>query len=101
MSARLVNCFKLKKTLPGLVRPPFGGALGQRVYEQISQEAWNLWRQQQVIIINHYGLNLVDPRATQLLVKEMEKFLFEDETAMPEEWVSSETNTSGMEKPRP
>ncbi len=88
MSVRMVNCAKLGRVLPGLMRPPFSGALGQRIYENISQEAWQQWRAQSVIIINHHGLNLGDPRATKLLLKEMETFLFSPQASeMPEEWV--------------
>ncbi|HUN23623.1 MAG TPA: oxidative damage protection protein [Anaerolineales bacterium] len=101
MTDRLVYCVKLKQNLPALKRPPFGGELGQRIFAHISQSAWNLWRQQQIIIINHYGLNMVDPRATALLMKECEKFLFEEDVAMPDEWVDENTDTSGMTKPRP
>ena len=39
-------CAKLGKELPGLERPPFPGELGQRIYENVSAEAFELWKPQ-------------------------------------------------------
>ena len=41
MSQRMVKCVKLGKELPGLEEPPWSGELGQRIYDNVSQEAWN------------------------------------------------------------
>ena len=41
-SGRKVMCKKLGKELPGLDAPPWPGELGQRVYENISAQAWKL-----------------------------------------------------------
>lgn len=76
MATRTVNCVKLGRELPGLKRPPFPGALGQRVFENISQQAWELWQQQSTLLINHYGLNLRDPNAQKFLMQQLEEFLF-------------------------
>ncbi|PYX86943.1 MAG: oxidative damage protection protein, partial [Acidobacteria bacterium] len=40
---RIVHCVKLNKDLPGLDEPPFDGDLGQRIYNQVSAEAWHGW----------------------------------------------------------
>src|SRR5262249_55586070 len=37
---RMVKCAKLGETLPGLPYKPFNDALGQRIYESVSAEAW-------------------------------------------------------------
>jgi Fe-S cluster biosynthesis and repair protein YggX len=88
MSIRTVHCAKLKKELPGLKRAPFPGALGQRVFENISQQAWELWQAQSTLLINHYGLNLRDPNAQKFLMEQLEQFLFSpdgDEFTPPDE----------------
>ena len=85
--ARMVMCAKLKRELPGLEKPPMPGELGQRIFDNISQEAWNMWQEQSRLLINHYGLNLADPDARQLLRQQMEEFLFGDESQPPEGWV--------------
>lgn len=84
---RTVFCVKLKRELPGLEKPPMPGELGQRIYDNISQQAWDMWQEQSRLIINHYGLNLADPDARQILRQQMEEFLFGDTTQMPEGWV--------------
>lgn len=58
--ARMVQCVKLGRELPGLDKPPFPGPLGQRIYEHVSRQGWALWPAQETILINHYGLSLVD-----------------------------------------
>jgi Fe-S cluster biosynthesis and repair protein YggX len=83
----MVQCVKLGRELPGLEKPPFPGELGQRIYDSISQQAWDMWQDQSRLIINHYGLNLGDPDARQILRQQMEEFLFGPEAKMPEGWV--------------
>lgn len=73
---RMVQCVKIGKELPGMDRPPFPGELGQRIFDQVSKDGWALWRQHQTLLINHYGLNMADPRATQALMSELEEFFF-------------------------
>ena len=34
------------------------------------------WLKQQTVLINHYGLNVMDPQARQYLTRNMEAFLF-------------------------
>jgi Fe-S cluster biosynthesis and repair protein YggX len=85
--ARMVNCVKLGRELPGLPRPPFPGELGQRIYDNVSAQAWQLWGSQQTLLINHYGLNLVDPQARAFLMEQMEEFFFGEGARMPDDWV--------------
>ena len=55
MSSRTVNCVKLGAESPGLEQPPFPGELGQQIYEQVSQEAWDSWVNDWMIkVINEY-----------------------------------------------
>ncbi len=87
---RTVQCQKLKKEAPGLERPPYPGDLGQRIYEHISQEAWQEWVKHQTMLINEYRLTPVDPKAREFLEKEMEKFLFGEGSEKPKEYVPEE-----------
>ena len=72
----MVFCSKLKKEAVGLERPPLPSALGDRIYAEISKEAWGLWLKQQTMIINEKRLNLTDPKAREELTQAMEHFLF-------------------------
>ncbi len=74
--ARTVHCVKLGQELPGLDRPPYPGDLGQRIFNHVSQQAWQMWIQQQTILINEYRLTPADPKARQFLEREMESFFF-------------------------
>lgn len=96
--ARTVNCAKLGRELPGLERPPFRGALGERIYASISQQAWEMWRDQATILINHYGLTLADPEAQAFLDAQMEAFLFGPDAQMPEGWTPEIQPTKGGRK---
>jgi hypothetical protein len=42
-AVRMVKCVKLGRELPGLDRAPWKGAIGQRVFENVSKEAWKGW----------------------------------------------------------
>jgi Fe-S cluster biosynthesis and repair protein YggX len=84
---RTVKCVKIGRELPGMARPPFPGPLGQRVFENVSQQAWGLWQQQSTLIINHYGLNLADPQAQEFLMQQLEEFFFGAGAQMPEDWI--------------
>lgn len=83
MDTRLVFCQKLQKTAPGLKHPPYPGPLGQRIYQSISLEAWQLWLKQQTLFINENRLNVLDPQARTFLENEMQKFLFEGNEEKP------------------
>ncbi|MBI4770324.1 MAG: oxidative damage protection protein [Chloroflexi bacterium] len=87
MSQRTVHCAKLGRELPGLARPPFPGKLGRRIYENVSQQGWEMWQAQSTILINHYGLNMADPNAQDFLMQQMEEFFFGLGAQLPEDWV--------------
>ncbi len=74
---RIVHCKKLDKNAEGLDAAPCAGDLGQRLYAEISKEAWQLWLKQQTILINENRLKMSDPKARAFLKVEMQKFLFE------------------------
>src|ERR1700730_12566464 len=84
--ARRVQCVKIGQELPGLEKPPFPGELGKRIYEHISQQAYNMWPAQSTLIINHYGLNMADPESRKILREQMEEFFFGAAAKMPEGW---------------
>lgn len=92
---RMVQCVKLGRELPGLEKPPFPGELGQRIYDNISQQGWELWNDQAKLLINHYGLNMGDPDARATLRREMEEFFFGEHATMPEGWAPPSSKGGG------
>ncbi len=71
-----VNCVKLKKEAEGLKFPPFPNELGQKIYDNVSQEAWNGWIQFQTMLINENRLSMADPQARQYLMQQLEEYFF-------------------------
>ena len=49
---RTVHCVLLKKEAPGLDRPTYPGPLGQRVFAEVSKEAWARWVKHPTMLIN-------------------------------------------------
>ncbi|MBL9008955.1 MAG: oxidative damage protection protein [Myxococcales bacterium] len=79
--SRTVQCFKLKQELPGLDFVPFDDDLGERIYNEISAEAWRQWIEYSKRLINEYRLDLVTPEAFHMLHKKCDEFLFTDSAA--------------------
>ena len=73
---RMVHCIKLGREAEGLERPPYPGALGQRIWENVSRAAWQQWLQQQTRLVNEYHLNLADKHAREWLQAQMEAHFF-------------------------
>jgi Fe-S cluster biosynthesis and repair protein YggX len=71
-----ITCTRCGQTRAGFVKPPFPGPLGARVVAGICQDCWGQWLKQQTMLINHYGLNVMDPQARGFLTKNLEAFLF-------------------------
>ena len=86
---RMVECAKLKKRLPGMEHAPLKGAMGERLYNEVSEEAWSLWLKHSTMVINEYRLNPSEDRAEKILLEQMNKFFFEDdELEKPPEFVA-------------
>ena len=61
--SRRVFCARLKQEADGLPYQPYPGELGERIFNEISAEAWKQWLAQQTILINEYRLSSMDPKA--------------------------------------
>ena len=73
---RMVQCVKLGKELPGMKFAPLPNALGQKIFENVSQEAWNGWLSYQTMLINENRLSLADARAREYITGQMENYFF-------------------------
>jgi Fe-S cluster biosynthesis and repair protein YggX len=85
---RMVNCVKIGKELPGLDRVPWKGELGQRVYDNVSKEAWKLWVEYSKMVMNEYRLNPLDPNSQKIMGEQMEQFFFGEGAKLPEGYVA-------------
>ncbi|MFL2556219.1 MAG: oxidative damage protection protein [Gammaproteobacteria bacterium] len=88
--SRKVHCVKLDKEADGLNAVTYPGELGERIYKEVSQEAWQMWLGHQTMLINEYRLTPIEPKARQFLEEEMEKFFFGGGSEKPKEFVKPE-----------
>ena len=80
-------CAKFQKDLPGLDKAPWPGELGQRIFDNVSKEAWRLWVEQMKMVMNEYRLNLAQREAQEFLMKQMEDYFFGEGAALPPDYV--------------
>ena len=85
--ARTVFCAKLQKELPGLDEAPWPGPLGQRIYDNVSAQAWKMWEDRMKMILNEYRLMPWQREAQALMAKQMEEFFFGEGSALPAGYV--------------
>jgi len=82
--SRTVHCVKLNAEAEGLDRAPYPGELGQRIFDNVSKEGWQLWMKQQTMLINEYRVNPLDPQSRKFIEEQMEQFFFGDAEASGE-----------------
>jgi Fe-S cluster biosynthesis and repair protein YggX len=88
VSERMVMCRKLGKELPGLVKPPYRNALGQKIYEEISKQAWDAWLQESVRLINTYRVDLASPQGQKFMMDQTAVYFgFEEGELAATAWV--------------
>ena len=86
-NARKVMCVKFQTEMPGLDEPPFDSPLGQRIYENVSAEAWKLWGEYCKMVLNEYRLNPANRQDQELILKHMEEYFFGEGSAFPPGYV--------------
>ena len=84
---RMIQCVKLGREAEGLERMPYPGPLGQRIFNEVSAEAWGGWLRHQTMLINEYRLTPIEPKARRFLEQEMEKFFFGEGSEKPPDFV--------------
>lgn len=73
---RMVHCVKLGREAEGLAFAPVPGALGQKIFENVSKEAWSAWIRHQTMLVNENRLNLADANARRYLMEQLERYFF-------------------------
>jgi Fe-S cluster biosynthesis and repair protein YggX len=85
--ARMVKCVKFAKEMEGLDRVPWKGELGQRIFDNVSKEAWKLWIEHSKMIMNEYRLNPLDPQSQKVMEEQLQEFFFGEGAKLPEGYV--------------
>lgn len=90
MAEHMVFCVKLKRELPGLPAAPFDTELGQKIYGNVSQQAWNQWMEFCKMLLNEYRLNPARREDQEVIVRQMEQYFFGEGAAPPAQYVPPE-----------
>jgi Fe-S cluster biosynthesis and repair protein YggX len=86
--ARKVFCVKFQKELEGLEEIPFEGhPLGQKIFDNVSKQAWKMWVEHMKMLMNEYRLNLGTQEAQEFIVKQMDDYFFGEGAALPAGYV--------------
>ena len=85
--SRVVHCVKLNREAEGLDRPTYPGELGQKIFDNVSKQAWQDWLKFQTMLINENRLSPVDPKARKFLEEQMEKYFFGEGAELPPDYV--------------
>ena len=87
--AHKVFCVKFQKEMAGLDEIPFEGhPLGQRIYDNVSKEAWKLWVEHMKMLMNEYRLNLGTQESQEFLLQQMDQYFFGEGAALPPDYVA-------------
>ena len=90
--ARKVFCVKFQREMEGLDEVPFEGhPLGQKIYENVSKEAWKMWLEHMKMLMNEYRLNLGTQQAQEFLIQQMDNYFFGEGAALPPDFVPPKT----------
>jgi Fe-S cluster biosynthesis and repair protein YggX len=87
--ARTIHCIKLNAEAEGLDKPPFKGELGERVYNNVSKQAWRMWLEHSKMLINEYRLDLVSEAGQRIWMTELEKYFFGQGSEAPPDFKPS------------
>ncbi len=83
----MVKCVKLGREAEGLEEPPFDSELGQKIYNNVSAEAWQKWTEHQKMLLNEYRLQPWKKEHQEFLVQQMEAYFFGEGSDAPKEYV--------------
>jgi Fe-S cluster biosynthesis and repair protein YggX len=85
--AHQVFCVKLNREAEGLEEPPFDSELGQKIYKNISKEAWNQWQEHMKMLPNEYRLQPWKKDHQDFIVQQMEQYFFGGGGEKPKDYV--------------
>lgn len=88
--ADTVFCVKTQKEGERLDRVPFPNALGQRIYESVSKEGWQLWIAHSTMLVNEYRIDVSSRQGTEFLLKQAEEFFFGEGSELPPDFKPAE-----------
>jgi Fe-S cluster biosynthesis and repair protein YggX len=79
----MVECVKFGKRLEGMAKPPLKGEVGEKVYKEVSKEAWKMWLEHSKMLVNEYRLDLMSESGQQVWFSELDKYFWGDGSQLP------------------
>ncbi len=89
--SKKVHCQLLDQELDALAFQTYPGELGKRIFENISQQAWQQWLALQTMLINENRLSPINPEHRAYLETEMEKYFFGKGSEKPQGYVAPDS----------
>ncbi len=89
--SKKVHCQLLDQELDALAFQTYPGELGKRIFDNISQQAWQQWMTLQTMLINEHRLSPINPEHRAYLETEMEKYFFGKGSEKPEGYVAPDS----------
>lgn len=96
MPTKTVHCAKLRQELPAIdpestegsqaLRTALvigGPTMRDRVAAQVSQKAWEMWKDHMIMVFNEYRLDPMSDEANRILAHYMEAFFFGEGMEIP------------------
>jgi Fe-S cluster biosynthesis and repair protein YggX len=84
---RTVECVKFGKPMEGLAKPPLKGEIGQKVFDQISKEAWQMWIEHSKMVINEYRLDPMTEQGQKVWMAELDRYFWGEGAKLPPDFV--------------
>jgi len=70
-----IECSRCGKTAEALSAPPYPDELGAEIQAKVCRDCWGEYMQRQIMFINEYRLDLMDPHAQEILTRDLREFL--------------------------
>ena len=70
-----VKCDRCSRESAALETPPIPGPVGAEVQQRVCSACWVEWQQMEVMVINEFKLNFMEPSAQAVLDQHMREFL--------------------------
>lgn len=78
-----ITCVRCGQTRDQMAFRPFQNDLGLKAFTEICAVCWAEWLKTQQQLINHYALNVREPKAKEYLFQQMEQFLWKGGESLP------------------
>ncbi len=80
-----VSCVRCRREAAAIEGPTWPGAAGEEISAKVCADCWAEWQRAEVMVINELRLDFMDPRAQEVLARQMREFLALDAAPDPPE----------------